>query len=792
VTFKSRMAQSSSYRPGSQFEGESMETNAMAIEISQAYKSYGRGGRKVDVLRDFQMSIPKGNIYGLLGPSGCGKTTLLQCIVGKKIIDSGTIKVFGGKPGSKQAAVPGPRVGYMPQELALYGEFTIRETLQYFGRIFIMTAEKIKERSDFLIQFLDLPNKWRLVMNLSGGQQRRASLAVALLHEPELLILDEPTVGVDPLLRQIIWSHLIKISKTTTTTIVITTHYVEEARQAHKVGMMRNGRLLAEDSPANLIQSYKQSSLENVFLTLCMNNGEIDNSNRNSPDNLDEVVTDDTDGKPVETAEQSSVEDILKHEKEATVENVQTNEEESDPSSVKYAFEENSGGPCYNVLRWHRLKAILIKSFIRMWRNLGFLVFQFIIPTVQVSLFCLAIGRDPVGMTVAVVNEEIFGGSCQSFSEACLISGPSDMDLNMDSFDSEWDESVFSESKQTIKQNFSCRFLAELDTTVIKPVYFDNYEEAYESVKRAEHWGVIHIMKNYTEALEKRLTGMGDLAMAQITGLSSGTAVDNGTVNSSTIHVYLDMTNQQIGFTLQMRLAEAFKAFSSSILSSCNIPDKVTSLPIQFEAPVYGSNEPTFTEFMAPGVILSITYFMAVGLTSISFIIERKEGLLDRSWVAGVTSLEVMFAHVVAQFVVMVVQVAFVLIFMILVFEVPARGPMIWVITLTLLQGLCGMAFGLVVSALCDNEQDAIQLSLGSFYPNLLLSGIIWPLEGMPDTLRYISYALPQTFACQALRGVMSRGWGLEWLPVYRGFMVSIVWIVGLLTLSAIILRIRR
>ena len=144
------------------------------------------------------------------------------------------------------------------------------------------------------------------------------------------------------------------------------------------------------------------------------------------------------------------------------------------------------------------------------------------------------------------------------------------------------------------------------------------------------------------------------------------------------------MTNQQVGFTLQMRLAEAFQEFASSVLASCNIPDSVTSLPIQFETPVYGSMEPTFTEFMAPGVILSITYFMAVGLTSISFIIERKEGLLDRygyspltillsimylrffkkeiyncfrSWIAGVTSLEVMLAHVVAQFVVMVVQV---------------------------------------------------------------------------------------------------------------------------------------
>eukprot|EP00090_Calanus_glacialis_P013108 TRINITY_DN21732_c0_g1_i1.p1 TRINITY_DN21732_c0_g1~~TRINITY_DN21732_c0_g1_i1.p1 ORF type:complete len:794 (-),score=171.87 TRINITY_DN21732_c0_g1_i1:630-3011(-) len=788
------------YSPGGEMNGENMEfleRRSMAIEISDVYKSYGRGSRKTDVLRDFQMNIPRGHIYGLLGPSGCGKTTLLQCIVGKKIIDSGSIMVFGGKPGSRQAGVPGPRVGYMPQELALYGEFTIRETLQYFGRIFNMTDDKINERSDFLIQFLDLPSKWRLVMNLSGGQQRRASLAVALLHEPELLILDEPTVGVDPLLRQIIWSHLIKISRTTTTTIVITTHYVEEARQAHRVGMMRNGRLLAEDSPASLIESYKQSSLEDVFLSLCMNNGDIDNkSSRASPDNLDEVVADQTDGKIAETAGTSSVQNIVSNEEGAAIESVEIKNRTIDHPEVKVtnAFEDNSSGPCYNVLKWHRLKAILVKSFIRMWRNLGFLVFQFIIPTVQVSLFCLAIGRDPVGMTVAVVNEEVYGSSCQSFSEDCIISGPNTKDMDMDSFsDSGWeDDDMFSDNQPNVKQNFSCRFLSHLDTKVIRPVFFDNYEEAYKSVQRAEHWGVIHILENYTESLRNRLTGMGDLAMAQFTGLSSDTRVDNTTVYNSTIHVYLDMTNQQVGFTIQMRLAEAFQAFSSSVLSSCKIPDTVTSLPIQFETPVYGSNEPTFTEFMAPGVILSITYFMAVGLTSISFIIERKEGLLDRSWIAGVTTLEVMFAHVVAQFVVMVVQVGFVLIFMILVFEVPAEGPMIWVITLTILQGLCGMAFGLLVSALCDNEQDAIQLALGSFYPNLLLSGIIWPLEGMPDTLRYISYVLPQTFACQALRGIMSRGWGLEWLPVYRGFLVTIAWIVGLLALSAIILRVRR
>lgn len=140
--------------------------------------------------------------YGLLGASGCGKTTLLSCIVGRKRLNSGEIWVLGGKPGSRGSGVPGPRVGYMPQEIALYGEFSIRETFIYFGWIAGMTTKEVDEKLDFLVKFLMLPTASRFIKNLSGGQQRRVSFAAALLNDPELLILDEPTVGVDPVLRQ--------------------------------------------------------------------------------------------------------------------------------------------------------------------------------------------------------------------------------------------------------------------------------------------------------------------------------------------------------------------------------------------------------------------------------------------------------------------------------------------------------------------------------------------------------------------------------------------------------------
>jgi ABC-type multidrug transport system ATPase subunit len=139
--------------------------------------------------------------YGLLGASGCGKTTILSCLVALRTLNSGEIQVLGHEPGSPKSGVPGPQVGYMPQELALYGDFTIKETLTYFGRIYKLKNAFVDSQLKFLSKLLDLPPSDRYIKTMSGGQQRRVSFAVALFHEPELLILDEPTVGVDPLLR---------------------------------------------------------------------------------------------------------------------------------------------------------------------------------------------------------------------------------------------------------------------------------------------------------------------------------------------------------------------------------------------------------------------------------------------------------------------------------------------------------------------------------------------------------------------------------------------------------------
>lgn len=231
----------------------------MGIKVSSLTRGYG----KVKVLEGLDMEVQSGSIYGLLGPSGCGKTTLLNVILGFLTPESGEINVL-----DEEAKVPGSDVGFAPQELALYLDLTIHETLLFHGRLHGMSNEEISSREKWLVEFLDLPEPERQVGKLSGGQKRRVSLAVALLHEPRLLLLDEPTVGVDPELRARIWEHLRKISEDGIT-VVLTTHYIDEAGKADRVGLMRNGKLLAESSPTELMNDYEKESLEEVFLALC-------------------------------------------------------------------------------------------------------------------------------------------------------------------------------------------------------------------------------------------------------------------------------------------------------------------------------------------------------------------------------------------------------------------------------------------------------------------------------------------------------------------------------------------
>ena len=231
----------------------------MAVKTDKLVKIYG----DFKAVNDLDLHVEKGTIYGLLGPNGAGKTTAIKVL-------SGLVKKTSGNAQVLEMEVPNKKVlrniGYMPQETATYLGLTVHQNIEFFGKLYGLDKELIAKREKELLEFIDLTD-WRdeLVQNLSGGMKHRVSLACALIHEPDVLFLDEPTVGVDPKLRIKFWKLFTRM-KENGTTVIITTHYMDEARRCDKVGFMRQGQLIAEGVPEVLMKETGTDSLEDAFL----------------------------------------------------------------------------------------------------------------------------------------------------------------------------------------------------------------------------------------------------------------------------------------------------------------------------------------------------------------------------------------------------------------------------------------------------------------------------------------------------------------------------------------------
>lgn len=979
--------------------------------------------------------------YGLLGPSGSGKTTLLKSVVGQLNPTEGWVKVFGFQPNQPGSQIPGSAIGYMPQELAVYEDFTIKETLWYFGRLYRIPNKLIKERIEFLLTFLDLPRTKRLIVNMSGGQKRRVSLASALVHSPPLLILDEPTVGVDPLLRQSIWQHLVTLTQTEKITVIVTTHYIEEARRANVVGLMRRGKLLAENTPEDLMAKHDSTSLEDVFLKLCVsdtmrraqkfasltgmpiqaaimgtssvvptpeiaskrkhnlisagqdssgkpaanntgNDGSNDSNASQSPDEgvnssgsnrtssssdtssndenrkqqpqqqqdgvgsssvnsdgttveadlqedepvtkqqtdedkpaslhqrrfsnktsgaeqptkaarrfqlksifrfgggggssaessaasaeakaaerrrqsgsnlieqlmtryqqqqleqhpnsakpLDEMLTCDTISKQVISgigvgqqqqagnSNQLSVPKIAIHGSNFADSGASSNGSSQNHSPLghsplphnqladsnnlvaasynNHSYQPSECGSTYDLAVVSAAAAaasksgtkmlvddlnddvvldpelfmnpadlstmspgnkydyktqsvseycdtigtITWKNYIRLKRNVPLLLFQFVLPAIQVILFCICVGNDPFDIPVAIVNEESSADSVAALSS---------------------------------------QFLKSIDSHLVRQVNFSNLEQAIESVRTGKNWGVVHIPENFTISIHKRFAGIEG-------------EIDDVTLENSTIKVYPDMTNQPIGHAMEVAFRRAYHDLSKQTFDFLGLNPALSDPPIRMESAVYGKIDmQNYLQYMSPGVLISISYIMATGLTSLAFIIERRDGLYDRTLAAGVDHVQMLISHSIVQLVVMVVQISLVVFFTFVIYKVPTNGPFVWVFTLLLLQGLAGMSFGLMVSAICNEENTAIMMILGTFYPNLLLAGVIWPIEAIPHWLRWFSYLQPQTLPTQSLRDLIVRGWDIDQPGVWSGFAVTSAWLVLFLLISCVAFKIKK
>ncbi|XP_063369066.1 ABC transporter G family member 23-like isoform X1 [Cydia amplana] len=717
-----------------------MAGRELAVVVSRAYKYYGREDKPdyKPVLRHFNMTVERGIIYGLLGPSGCGKTTLLSCIVGRRQLDSGEVWVLGGRPGEKGSGVPGPRVGYMPQDIALVGELTVRDAIYYFGRIYGMKMKKLTDRFEFLSNLLDLPPAGRLIKQLSGGQQRRVSLAAALVHEPELLILDEPTVGLDPVLRERIWEFLSELARGGTT-VIITTHYIDETKQAHKIGLLRDGQLLAEESPEELMRKLDCNNLEEAFLQLAMRHHEL-SPRRSTLTTSPDVIPDSVVNAVESRGQFDSREDF----------SVVT-------SSTDVLTKKENAKDCSGKSRG-RYKAVFIKSLQQFSRHPGGLIFSVLFPIIQVAAFFSAIGHDPRDLHVAVVNDEArlspYGLSiCQNSSLQPIV---------------RYDNDTCSQYM------LSCWLIEEMAKYKVYEIPFDTIEDAKAEVTNGKLYGAVYIPRNFSEALGERFRE-GD--------------VPDDIVDESTVGVWLDMTNHQISNFLKLKFHKAYEGFTKRTMTACGRPERLVQIPVHFNEPIYGRMNGQFVAYMAPGVMITIIFFLAAVVTSTLMIGDRLEGVWERSAVAGVQPKEMLHVHIGIQATVILVQAIEMMLLGYVGYGLPTRGSLFACGCLLFLQGLCGMCYGFLLSVCCSSYTMSFFIATGSFYPMILLCGIVWPLEGMEKYLQYIALCLPFTIPSKSLRDIMEKGATILDTSVYSGFLITVAWIV--ITLGLCFLRLK-
>lgn len=219
--------------------------------------------QKKQILKDVTIEVNKGEIYGLIGPSGAGKTTLVKAIMGMEEANKGEVNVLNRKMPTLQVM---KNIGYMAQADALYIDLTAYENLDFFASLYGLKKKYRKERILYAAKVVNLEDELKKkVMNFSGGMKRRLSLAIALLINPEILILDEPTVGIDPELRQSIWEELWNLKKAGKG-ILVTTHVMDEAEKCDRLTMIRSGRVIASGTPQELKEQTGSKVLEEAFL----------------------------------------------------------------------------------------------------------------------------------------------------------------------------------------------------------------------------------------------------------------------------------------------------------------------------------------------------------------------------------------------------------------------------------------------------------------------------------------------------------------------------------------------
>ncbi len=711
-----------------------MNRDEVVIDVAGLTRRFG----DLTAVRDVSFQVRRGAIFGLLGPNGSGKSTIIRMLLGILPPSDGQASVLGHDAYTQSEAVK-PRVGYMSQKFSLYADLTVRENIDFYGRIYGLDGERIAKRRQAVLELTDLGDQQsKLAGTLSGGWQRRLALACALIHEPDVLFLDEPTAGIDPVARRELWDLLFELAGRGVT-LFVTTHYMDEAERCTDIGYIYLSRLLVLGKPEELkalpeinpagtkryelqipdaavhLNALRQLSGV-IDATLFGENVHVLVEDHVSPGWLLEQIG--HDAQQLEAREISpSLEDVFvtltakAEQQRATVgqsaeEEVDTDEtpskketaEEKTAQQAEQRSEKQTSTKRRDSYSNNGLWAILVKEFYHIRRQPITLFFMLVVPVMQTIIFGYAIDTQIENIPTVVFD---------------LDGRRAARDL----------VTAFSNTR---------RFRIQEHV---------QDEASFQSALTSGRAKVgIIIPPDYSD---KMLLGEQTQVQVLIDGSDSQVAT---TAQS---------TAQLLGLNLSMALAQD-KAQSLQVAVARD-PTGASALPIEVRTRLLYNPDLESSHFFVPGLVGIILQLVTLFLTSFAIVRERELGTLEQLFVTPVGRMGLLFGKLLPYAAIGFVELLIVLVVMIYVFGVPIHGTVGLLLILSMLFMVCSLGLGLLVSTLSKTQLEAIQFAFVIMLPSVLLSGFIFPRSEMPLPIYVLSYAIPVTYFIEILRGVVLR-----------------------------------
>lgn len=728
------------------------------IEVDQLSREFGN----LKAVDQVSFTVQRGAIFGLLGPNGSGKSTIIRMLCGVLEPTGGAARVLGYDVATDAELIK-RRIGYMSQSFSLYADLSVRENIEFYGRIYGLTPEKLEQRFQEIIELTSLQDRLdQLAGNLSGGWKQRLALGCALIHEPEVVFLDEPTAGIDPVARRDLWDLLFQLAGQGMT-LFVTTHYMDEAERCSDVGYIYNSQLIVCGKPGELkqlptvtpdgtarweIETANPATLLSAFremqgvrdATLFGQTIHILADQSLSEDDFVNQVSDEPGSVQVRPIT-PSLEDVfvtlsraeeLNHhdasvsttmtasqkqpEKELQVRLEDESAPEQKPSARRPAAERHTPGIMAGF--W----AILVKEFSHVRREPSTLLFVFAVPVLQTLIFGFAIDTQIENIPTVIFN----------------LDGRASSRELQDAF----------ANTRTFQ--------------IIESVYnHEDFRSAFESGRAKVG---VTIPPDYSDRLLK-----GEQVAVQVLIDGSDSQVATTALNASNL----------LGFNLSTSMTKNF-AENLNVVPARDAEGQ-PALPVEIRPRLLYNPDLDSSHFFVPGLVGIILQLVTLFLTSFAIVRERELGTLEQLFVTPVSKSGLLLGKLAPYALIGFVETLIVLALMVFFFGVPIHGNLWELLLLSLLFLICGLGLGMLVSTIARTQLQAIQFAFLIMLPSVLLSGFMFPRSQMPLPIYLMTFIIPVTYFLEILRGIVLRGADLvDLLPYVLGLTLCCIAIIGI------------